>query len=169
MRKNGNELHLQDQGLPGTARVHDRADDDEPVHPQRRDPAALVLPLRALARRLGRNLRAHGEAEDCADRPRVPRRRVSAELRSAISLSLAERMDFFDREYEDYVIQFRLDEVALAGMIDWFDLDVDASRVALRDGEPVSFGNLGLRGDEAWIGGVDVVPRARDGRGSASC
>ena len=46
-------------------------------------------------------------------------------------------------------------------MIDWFDLDVDASRVALRDGEPVGFGNLGLRGDEAWIGGVGVVTSAR--------
>ena len=59
------------------------------------------------------------------------------------------------------MIPFRLDEGALAGMIDWFDLDVDASRVALRDGEPVGFGNLGLRGDEAWIGGVGVVTSAR--------
>jgi GNAT superfamily N-acetyltransferase len=86
---------------------------------------------------------------------------VSVELRSARSLSLSERVVLFNAAYEDYVIPFRLDEGALEGMIDWFDLDVDASRVALRAGEPVGFGNLGLRGDEAWIGGVGVVASAR--------
>jgi GNAT superfamily N-acetyltransferase len=86
---------------------------------------------------------------------------VSVELRPARSLSLAERVALFNAAYEDYVIPFRLDEDALAAMIDWFDLDVIASRVALRDGEPVGLGNLGLRGDEAWIGGVGVVTSAR--------
>jgi GNAT superfamily N-acetyltransferase len=86
---------------------------------------------------------------------------VSVELRSARSVSLSERVVLFNAAYEDYVIPFRLDEGALEGMIDWFDLDVDASRVALRDGVPVGFGNLGLRGDEAWIGGVGVVASAR--------
>lgn len=86
---------------------------------------------------------------------------MSVELRPARSLSPAERVALFNAAYEDYVIPFRLDQGALAGMIDWFDLDVDASRVALRDGEPVGFGNLGLRGDEAWIGGVGVVTSAR--------
>ena len=46
-------------------------------------------------------------------------------------------------------------------MDDAFDLDLDASRVAFRDGEPVGLGNLGLRGEDAWIGGVGVVPGAR--------
>jgi GNAT superfamily N-acetyltransferase len=86
---------------------------------------------------------------------------VSIELRPARSLSAAERVALFNAAYEDYVIPFRLDEGALAGMIDSFDLDVEASRVALRDGEPVGFGNLGLRGDQAWIGGVGVVTSAR--------
>ncbi|HEX7310019.1 MAG TPA: GNAT family N-acetyltransferase [Gaiellaceae bacterium] len=86
---------------------------------------------------------------------------MTVELRSARSLSLAERVVLFNAAYEDYVIPFRLDEGALEGMIDWFDLDVEASRVALRDGEPIGFGNLGLRGDQAWIGGVGVVTSAR--------
>jgi len=86
---------------------------------------------------------------------------VSVELRSARSLSLAERVVLFNAAYEDYVIPFRLDEGALEGMIDWFDLDVESSRVAVRDGEPVGFGNLGIRGDQAWIGGVGVVTSAR--------
>jgi GNAT superfamily N-acetyltransferase len=86
---------------------------------------------------------------------------VSIELRPARSLSLAERVALFNAAYEDYVLPYRLDEAVLEWMIDWFDLDVEASRVALRDGEPVGFGNLGLRGDQAWIGGVGVVTSAR--------
>ena len=46
-------------------------------------------------------------------------------------------------------------------MDDAFDIDVDASRIASRDGELVGLGNLGVRGDDAWIGGVGVVPAAR--------
>ena len=46
-------------------------------------------------------------------------------------------------------------------MDDAFDLDLDASLIAYRDGEPVGLGNLGVRGEDAWIGGVGVVPGAR--------
>ena len=53
------------------------------------------------------------------------------------------------------------DETALQWMIDSFDIDRDASRIALRDGEPLGFANLAIRGDEAWVGGVGVVPAAR--------
>src|SRR5437868_9010494 len=42
-----------------------------------------------------------------------------------------------------------------------FDLDADASRIAFRDGEAVGLGNLGIRGQDAWIGGVGVVTTAR--------
>jgi GNAT superfamily N-acetyltransferase len=86
---------------------------------------------------------------------------MSIELRPAGSLSPAERVALFNTAYEDYVLPYRLDEAVLEWMIDWFDLDVEASRVALRDGEPVGFGNLGLRGDQAWIGGIGVVTSAR--------
>jgi ribosomal protein S18 acetylase RimI-like enzyme len=86
---------------------------------------------------------------------------VSVELRSAQSLSVAERVELFNAAYEDYVIPFRLDEAALNGMTKAFDLDVEASRVAFLDTEPVGFGNLGLRGDEAWIGGFGVIVSAR--------
>jgi N-acetylglutamate synthase-like GNAT family acetyltransferase len=54
-----------------------------------------------------------------------------------------------------------VDEAALAFMDDAFDLDLDASRIAFQDGEPVGLGNLGLRSEDAWIGGVGVVPSAR--------
>jgi hypothetical protein len=42
-----------------------------------------------------------------------------------------------------------------------FDLDLDASRIAYRDDAPVGLGNLGLRGEDAWIGGIGVVSAAR--------
>jgi len=58
-------------------------------------------------------------------------------------------------------VPFRLDEELLAFMLDTYDVDLDASRVASRDGEPVGLANLARRGDEAWVGGVGVVPAAR--------
>ncbi len=42
-----------------------------------------------------------------------------------------------------------------------FDLEPEASLVARVDGELVGLGNLGLRGEDAWIGGVGIVPKHR--------
>ena len=83
------------------------------------------------------------------------------DLRSAESLEPADRAALFTAAYEGYLLPFRIDERQLAGMDEAFDIDVKASRIALRDGEPVGLGNLGVRGEEAWIGGVGVVPAAR--------
>ena len=59
------------------------------------------------------------------------------------------------------MLPFQIDEPALATMEAAFDLDVDASRIAFRDGVAVGLGNLGVRGEDGWIGGVGVVPPAR--------
>ena len=67
----------------------------------------------------------------------------------------------FNAAYEGYLVPFHIDERQLAFMDDAFDLDLDASRIAYRDGEAVGLGNLGLRGEDAWIGGVGVVTSAR--------
>ncbi|HJU36908.1 MAG TPA: GNAT family N-acetyltransferase [Gaiellaceae bacterium] len=83
------------------------------------------------------------------------------DIRSARSVSPRERVALFNAAYEGYLVPFRVDETTLAFMDDAFDLDLDASRVAYRDGEPVGLGNLGLRGEDAWIGGVGVVAGAR--------
>ena len=42
-----------------------------------------------------------------------------------------------------------------------FDIEPEASLVARVGGELVGLGNLGLRGADAWIGGVGVVPAHR--------
>jgi len=86
---------------------------------------------------------------------------VSIGLRSARSLSPVERAELFNAAYEGYVVPFHLDEQQMAFMDNAFDLDLDASRIAYRGEEPVGLANLGLRGGDAWIGGVGVVSAAR--------
>jgi ribosomal protein S18 acetylase RimI-like enzyme len=86
---------------------------------------------------------------------------VSLEIHSARSLSPDRRAELFNAAYEGYLVPFHVDVATLEFMDDAFDLDLDASRVAFRDGEPVGLGNLGVRGEDAWIGGVGVVAAAR--------
>jgi ribosomal protein S18 acetylase RimI-like enzyme len=86
---------------------------------------------------------------------------LSVELRSASALTPGGRAKLFTAAYEGYILPFRIDEQQLAGMDAAFDIDVDASRIAFRDGEPLGLGNLGVRGEDSWIGGVGVVPAAR--------
>ncbi len=69
--------------------------------------------------------------------------------------------ELFNAAYAGYVVPFHLDEAQLAFMDNAFDLDLDASRIAFRDGQAVGLGNLGVRGEDAWIGGVGVVSAAR--------
>jgi ribosomal protein S18 acetylase RimI-like enzyme len=86
---------------------------------------------------------------------------VSLELRPAIELPAAERVELFNAGYEGYVVPMHIDEAALAWMEDKLDFDLDASRVAYRDGVAIGFANLGVRGDAAWVGGVGVATSAR--------
>ena len=86
---------------------------------------------------------------------------MSLELHPAASLSLGERMELFNAGYEGYVVPMHVDETGLVWMQDKLDFDLVASRIACRDGEPVGFANLAVRGDEAWVGGVGVVTSAR--------
>src|SRR4029079_9919077 len=56
---------------------------------------------------------------------------------------------------------------AVRSLTETCDLDRAASVIAVRDGERVGLANLGLRGREAWVGGVGVVPAERR-RGTGS-
>jgi len=87
---------------------------------------------------------------------------MPVELRPAGVLSLAERTSLFNAGYEGYVRPFVVDETIVRAMIEWFDVDLDASRVAFDgDDPPVAFANLAIRGDEGWIGGLGVIVAAR--------
>jgi GNAT superfamily N-acetyltransferase len=83
------------------------------------------------------------------------------EIRPARSLSLGERAELFTAAYEGYLMPMHVDEAALGWMQEKFDFDLDASRVAYRDREPVGLANLAVRDRDAWIGGVGVVASAR--------
>jgi ribosomal protein S18 acetylase RimI-like enzyme len=83
------------------------------------------------------------------------------ELRPGSTLELGALADLFNSAYEGYVVPFRLDEPTLRFMVEAYDIDLDASRVAVRDGKPVGLANLAIRGDDGWIGGVGVVAAAR--------
>jgi ribosomal protein S18 acetylase RimI-like enzyme len=86
---------------------------------------------------------------------------VSVDLRSGRSLSLAERTELLNAAYAGYVMPFHVDETQLAWMEEKFDVDLDASLIAWREGEPVGLANLAARGDEGWVAGVGVVSSAR--------
>jgi ribosomal protein S18 acetylase RimI-like enzyme len=86
---------------------------------------------------------------------------LTVELRPASSVSFVALAELFNRAYEGYVIPFRLDEAIVRFMVDAYDLDPDASCVAFDGDDAVGLGNLGLRGEDAWIGGVGVVTSAR--------
>jgi ribosomal protein S18 acetylase RimI-like enzyme len=88
---------------------------------------------------------------------------VTTDLRPASSLELGELAELFNAAYEDYVLPFHIDEATLHFMVQAYDIDLDASRVAFRGGEAVGLANLGVRGEDGWVGGIGVVPTARRG------
>ena len=83
------------------------------------------------------------------------------DLRPTSDYDLGRLARLFTDAYEGYHLPFAIDEATLRFMVDAYDLDLFASRVALRDGVPVGLANLGVRGDRGWIGGIGVVPAAR--------
>ena len=91
---------------------------------------------------------------------------MSLELRSAGSLDDEELAQLFTGAYEGYLLPFVVDAAGVRFMTDVYDLDRAASRVADRDGERVGLANLGLRGADAWVGGIGVVSKERR-RGTA--
>jgi GNAT superfamily N-acetyltransferase len=86
---------------------------------------------------------------------------VSLELRPSSAFDLGQLARLFSATYEGYYVPFAIDESTLRFMVEAYQLDLDASRVALREGNPVGLANLGVRGSRGWIGGIGVVPAAR--------
>lgn len=92
----------------------------------------------------------------------------SVALEPASRWSYAELAEIFNAGYEGYYTPFTLDETAFRAMSTMWDDDLDASRVALVDGEPAGIAKLAIRGDEGWIAGVGVgVPHRGSGVGRA--
>jgi ribosomal protein S18 acetylase RimI-like enzyme len=83
------------------------------------------------------------------------------ELRAASTVSNEDLAALFTAAYEGYSVPFTVDVAGLRLLTATLDIDRKASRIALRDGERVGLANLGVRGTDAWIGGVGVVPAER--------
>jgi len=86
---------------------------------------------------------------------------VGVELQSAASLSDDELADLFTAAYEGYLVPMTITAETYRFLARAYDLDREASRIALDDGARVGLANLGLRGRDAWVGGIGVVPSAR--------
>jgi ribosomal protein S18 acetylase RimI-like enzyme len=86
---------------------------------------------------------------------------VTIELRPAAERSAAELAELFTAGYAGYQFPIHLDEAAFTAMAAVSDFDLELSRVAFRGDAPVGIVALAVRGDEAWIGGLGVVPEER--------
>ncbi len=80
---------------------------------------------------------------------------------AASTFSFEELARIFTASFEGYVVPMHVDERTVRRMAELFDLDGDASHVAVRGDESVGLVNLGLRGRRGWIGGMGVVPSER--------
>ena len=86
---------------------------------------------------------------------------MTPELRPAASLDPAPLAALFTAAYAGYVIPIEITEAQLRFMVDTFDIRLADSRVASIEGEDVGLANLAVRGEDAWIGGVGVLPSHR--------
>lgn len=86
---------------------------------------------------------------------------MSLELLPACRFSLAELAALFTAGYEGYVLPVHVDEEALRVMVEMWDIDLARARVAMRGGVAVGLALIAVRGSEAWVGGVGVVPSER--------
>jgi ribosomal protein S18 acetylase RimI-like enzyme len=89
-------------------------------------------------------------------------------LEPASRWSYAELAEIFNAGYEGYFTPFTLDEASFRFMSTTWDDDLDASRVAVVEGEPAGICKLAIRGDQGWIAGIGVaVPHRGEGLGEA--
>ena len=77
-------------------------------------------------------------------------------LEPACRFTHAELAEIFTAGYADYYTPFSVDEEAFRFMSAIWDDDLDASRVALVDGEPAGICKLAIRGDRGWIAGIGI-------------
>jgi GNAT superfamily N-acetyltransferase len=80
---------------------------------------------------------------------------------SADALGEDSLLDLFNAGFSDYVVPLQLDAKALRGHVRTNDLDLARSPVVMVDGEAASFAFLGVRGEDAWIGGMATAPAHR--------
>lgn len=86
---------------------------------------------------------------------------MTVTLAPAVLLEDAALAGLFSDVYAGYWHPIQVDAAALRRMVALYDLDLESSHVALVDGTPVGVALLGVRGEEAWLGGMGVLPERR--------
>lgn len=81
---------------------------------------------------------------------------------AASALSFDELLALFNRGYEQYVVPMHMAAEQFQAHLRSTDIDLDASRLALDDDEPVGMALLGVRGAAGWVGGVGIVQSHRN-------
>jgi len=79
---------------------------------------------------------------------------------SADTLGLAELAGLFNAGFSDYLLPMQLDEAALQEHVEANDIELRDSRVVVA-ARPAAFALLGVRGADAWVGGMATIPDER--------
>jgi ribosomal protein S18 acetylase RimI-like enzyme len=79
---------------------------------------------------------------------------------TAAELGRGQLLEVFNAGFSDYLVPLQLDEGALRTHLRENDIALDRSPVAVDEG-PVAFALVGVRGPEAWIGGMATAPAHR--------
>ena len=74
-------------------------------------------------------------------------------IATAAELPPGRLLEVFNSGFSDYLVPLQLDADTLRTHLRENDIALDRSPVAV-DGEPVSFALVGIRGSDAWIGGM---------------
>ncbi len=81
-------------------------------------------------------------------------------IATAAELRRGRLLEVFNAGFSDYLVPLQLDEGTLRTHLRENDIALDRSPVAV-DEEPVAFALLGIRGPDAWIGGMATTPAHR--------
>ena len=86
---------------------------------------------------------------------------MSVQLLSASAISMSELAHLLTQSYQGYYVPLRMNDEQLHQHVLHYNIDLDLSRIALVDGQPIGLGFLGRRNQHGWIGGLGVVPTHR--------
>ncbi|MDX1616276.1 MAG: GNAT family N-acetyltransferase [Candidatus Promineifilaceae bacterium] len=82
-------------------------------------------------------------------------------LVSAEQFTLETLTHVYNESRVDYIVPMPMSVGRMQEYIDLYDVDLDASWVAVDGDEPVGLGMLGVRSDRAWITRIGVLPNGR--------
>jgi GNAT superfamily N-acetyltransferase len=89
---------------------------------------------------------------------------MSIQLVSTATISLFDLAQLLTESYQGYYVPLRMTEEQLHHHVVHYNIDLERSRLALLDGQPVGLGFLGMREQRGWIGGLGVIaPQRRQG------